>query len=367
MAKPRTGPSRRILQAGALICRTSDSGTEILLVRAKKTPDVWVFPKGHLEQYESLEEAALREAFEEAGIAGVVVGPVGRPLEFQSGQEAVRVQYLLVYARTETSSSEGRPKKWCSIDEALLLTHPDASDLLRTVRRELEWWTEPAKRDAARSEVFTEHMRAEFEHLAASLISNEESGEKRVNMFIAVSGGVGAALGLLIGKDAVFDVEKEVTVIVALIVLLTLGYATLLRVVTRNAASDQYKRRLNRVRQYFLEGPDDVLRHVLPFEPFEPASRRPASARALGRGGWFETMALVEAVIAGGLGAMVMWAAVHAPLRGMPHSQELATLLASLSGVALAGVAWRLVIARGNALFAKEIRKTPPEHVGYAP
>lgn len=274
------------------------------------------------------------------------------------------MQYFFVYARSEQASDEEREKKWCSIDTALsLLTHPDARELLQAVRAELEWWTNPAKRPAAGSELFAEHMRAEFEHLAASLISDEESGEKRVNVFLAVSGGVAAALGFLIGREAVFNVQEQVAVIVALSVLLVLGYGTLLRVLMRNAASDHYKRRLNRVRQYFLQGPDDVRRHVLPFAPFEPTSRRPASAKALGRGGWFETMALVVALIAGGLGAVVVWAAAAPLLSGVSDGRVVATLVT----VAVGGMTWRFVIARGNALYIQEMRKTLPDRAGYAP
>jgi ADP-ribose pyrophosphatase YjhB (NUDIX family) len=357
-----------VLQAGALVCRAGKQGIELLLVRSKKTPDAWVFPKGHLERHETLEDAALREAHEECGVAGVIVGPVGQRLKFQSGRESVYVQYFLLYARTETTSPEGRQKQWFPIDGALSqLTHEDARKLLRVVRPEIEWWIEPAKRGASDSEAFAAHMEAEFEHLAASLISNEESGEKRVNVFIAVCGGVGTALGFLVGKDAAFDVEKQIAVIVALSVLLLLGYGTLLRVVSRNAASDQYKRKLNRVRQYFLHGPDDVRRYVLPFGPFEPRSRPSASHRGLGRGGWFETMALLEAVVAGALGAMIMWTAMHLPNETRLWGHTISTMIAGIAGVAVGYVAWRILIARGNALLTQEARKTAPERVGYAP
>jgi len=33
----------------------------ILLVRAKKNPSIWIFPKGHIENGETPQETALRE------------------------------------------------------------------------------------------------------------------------------------------------------------------------------------------------------------------------------------------------------------------------------------------------------------------
>jgi 8-oxo-dGTP pyrophosphatase MutT (NUDIX family) len=89
-----------ILQSGAVVVRRDPQGSSILLVRAKKSPNAWIFPKGHIETGESPEDAALREAYEETGIRGVVVGAIGAPLEFTSGAEQVLVQYYLVFARS---------------------------------------------------------------------------------------------------------------------------------------------------------------------------------------------------------------------------------------------------------------------------
>ncbi len=108
----------RIEQAGGIIVRRADAGLSVLLVRAKKDPGIWIFPKGHIEPGETAEEAALRETLEEAGVEGELLGPVGEPLEFQSGREPVRVQYFLIRAIAETASTDGREKQWFTIDEA---------------------------------------------------------------------------------------------------------------------------------------------------------------------------------------------------------------------------------------------------------
>jgi 8-oxo-dGTP pyrophosphatase MutT (NUDIX family) len=110
----------------------------VLLVRAKRTPGLWIFPKGHIEPGESPEAAALRETREEAGVDGELVGPVGAPLEFESGTELVRVQYFLIRARSEeTGETDGRVKQWFTADEALRqLTFENARQLqLEAIRR----------------------------------------------------------------------------------------------------------------------------------------------------------------------------------------------------------------------------------------
>jgi 8-oxo-dGTP pyrophosphatase MutT (NUDIX family) len=128
-----------VSQAGAVVFRTDGGSVRILLVRSRKNPGVWVFPKGHLEPGESDADAALREAEEEAGISGTVVGPVGPTLTFQSGDESVAVKYYLVHLTADAASPEGRDKVWLAPDEALeRLGFQNARDLLRAALRTIE-------------------------------------------------------------------------------------------------------------------------------------------------------------------------------------------------------------------------------------
>jgi len=128
-----------VSQAGAVVFRTDGGSVLILLVRSRKNPGVWVFPKGHLEAGESHADAALREAEEEAGISGTVVGPVGPTLTFQSGDESVAVKYYLVHLTADAASPEGREKAWLSPDEALeRLGFQNARDLLLAALQEIE-------------------------------------------------------------------------------------------------------------------------------------------------------------------------------------------------------------------------------------
>jgi 8-oxo-dGTP pyrophosphatase MutT (NUDIX family) len=121
-------------QAGGIVVRDDGGRLSILLVRAKKDPSLWIFPKGHIEPGETADAAALREVQEEAGVTGDLVGPVGEPLEFQSGREYVRVQYFLIRARSESAETDGREKQWFEASAALdALRFDNARALLRQV------------------------------------------------------------------------------------------------------------------------------------------------------------------------------------------------------------------------------------------
>ena len=121
----------RTIQAGAIAFKIVDKGALILIVRAKKTPGDWIFPKGHIERGETSEAAALRELEEEAGASGELVGPAG-VLDFQSGKEMVTVEYYLIKFTHDVPRKETREIRWCEYHEALaLLSHPDAAELLK--------------------------------------------------------------------------------------------------------------------------------------------------------------------------------------------------------------------------------------------
>ena len=61
--------------AGCIPC--TEDGKHVLMITSRTDPDLLVFPKGGVKVHESLEEGAVRETFEEAGVRGVVRdGPI---------------------------------------------------------------------------------------------------------------------------------------------------------------------------------------------------------------------------------------------------------------------------------------------------
>ena len=107
---------RRIQQAGAVVVRLDGDEPRFLLVKARHDPNVWIFPKGHIEDGETAEQAALREAQEEAGVIGRVLAPLPA-LEFESDGRPLHVQYFLVELLGDAAWSERRPFVWGTYDE----------------------------------------------------------------------------------------------------------------------------------------------------------------------------------------------------------------------------------------------------------
>jgi 8-oxo-dGTP pyrophosphatase MutT (NUDIX family) len=120
-------------QAGAIVVSDRGGVPSILLVTARRNPSHWVFPKGHVDPGETLEETALREAEEEAGIVGTIVRRAGT-FEFELGGDLIRVHYFIVRTDDEGSAREGRRFGWYSFDEALkTLTFENSRALLQSV------------------------------------------------------------------------------------------------------------------------------------------------------------------------------------------------------------------------------------------
>ena len=84
---------------------------------------MWSLPKGHLEQGESLEAAAVREVTEETGITGRVLAPLG-VIDFYFTAEGRRVHktvhhYLLIAEGGELNNDDAEVEEvaWVPLDE----------------------------------------------------------------------------------------------------------------------------------------------------------------------------------------------------------------------------------------------------------
>lgn len=130
-AKRPRSPSRRD-SAGVLLYREAAAGLEVLLVHPsgwynKKAP--WSLPKGWPEDGESLEQAAVRETLEEAGVA--VQGSLV-PLDFVTYKNGKRVH---AFCAESPAGANPRCTSW-EVDQALFLPLSEARQLLHVAQQE---------------------------------------------------------------------------------------------------------------------------------------------------------------------------------------------------------------------------------------
>ncbi len=95
--------TRTATSAGAIILREVEGKLKIALAQHQRTPKTWVLPKGHVEEGESLEQAALREIYEEAGLDNVQLikhlGTITRESVKNNGDvEQKTIHFYLAYA-----------------------------------------------------------------------------------------------------------------------------------------------------------------------------------------------------------------------------------------------------------------------------
>ena len=121
-----------------MVVRLDGPAPLFLLVKARRDPRVWIFPKGHVEDGETAEQTALRETQEEAGVIGRILAPLGA-LEFESDGRPLHVEYFLVELLGDAAWSERRPFVWGTYDETeARIEFPSARKLLAIARAQLD-------------------------------------------------------------------------------------------------------------------------------------------------------------------------------------------------------------------------------------
>ena len=122
---------RTATSAGAIILRDVGGELKIALAQHRRSSKSWTLPKGHVEAGESLEQAALREIYEETGLSNVqlitYLGSFVRESVKSNGDvEQKTIHFYLAYSPgTEAPSAPSDPSfigvDWFSPEQALEL------------------------------------------------------------------------------------------------------------------------------------------------------------------------------------------------------------------------------------------------------
>lgn len=122
---------RTATSAGAIILREVDGVLKIALAHHPRATKTWVLPKGHVEEGESLEQAALREIYEESGLDNVQLikhlGTILRESLKSNGDiEQKTIHFYLAYALSNSHSQAPTDARfievgWFSPTEAIAL------------------------------------------------------------------------------------------------------------------------------------------------------------------------------------------------------------------------------------------------------
>ncbi|HSW89482.1 MAG TPA: NUDIX hydrolase [Patescibacteria group bacterium] len=134
--------SKNEISAGGVVFKKTNEGTFVLVCKHSGYHK-WVLPKGLVEKGEKLEETAIREVEEEAGVKAKIIEPIGTPEKYVYILNGTRIfktvhYFLMEYVSGEidTHDFEMEDVRWVSPDEALHLVEYEGAK--RIVEKAIE-------------------------------------------------------------------------------------------------------------------------------------------------------------------------------------------------------------------------------------
>jgi 8-oxo-dGTP pyrophosphatase MutT (NUDIX family) len=134
------GDSKPLRQAAAAVFRGKTDRRELLLITSRDTGR-WIVPKGWIENDEDGPAAALREAWEEAGVIGELVSPrsIGhyrylkqRPRRGDALCDVDVYVFNLKEEKKRWPEKAERTRQWFPVEEAIgLVDEPGLKDVIR--------------------------------------------------------------------------------------------------------------------------------------------------------------------------------------------------------------------------------------------
>jgi 8-oxo-dGTP diphosphatase len=127
--------SKHTTSAGGVIVKNDHGSYLVLLLRDVRYPE-WYLPKGHVEDGETLEEAALREVAEEAGLHYLKIHSLlGSYERFVEKANEMKTIYYFLMSLTDdekptTPDNEHVELKWFSLDALPKMFLPEQQDVI---------------------------------------------------------------------------------------------------------------------------------------------------------------------------------------------------------------------------------------------
>lgn len=124
---------------GVIPYRRTDEGIRYLVLL--QTNGFWSFPKGHMEQFESETDTALRELKEETGLSAVLHPDFRETVRYPMSNGKIKQVVLFPGEATgEVTLQRGEAVgfRWVTAQEAKALLHPDFTPVMDRVQQYLE-------------------------------------------------------------------------------------------------------------------------------------------------------------------------------------------------------------------------------------
>lgn len=108
-------------KSGTIPLRIKHEEIQVGFITSREFPNLFIFPKGHIDKKETIEKAALRETREEAGWSGKIIGNpicVGKNFKIAKTSNVYIAYYPLLVSKISKDWPEKkyRSRVWITVD-----------------------------------------------------------------------------------------------------------------------------------------------------------------------------------------------------------------------------------------------------------